>query len=95
MKTKLTLLAAALIVGISSTSAFAGRDWNYFPAAPSRTSAPVKAAFKSCCDTRNVVMPNASGKGVTVNKNVTCNTGCAAPHAGKSCDTKERKVCAN
>jgi len=30
-----------------------------------------------------------------VNKSIVCNTGCAVPHAGKSCTTAERKQCAN
>lgn len=94
MKTKLTLLAVALVVSFSSTSAIAGRDFNYFPVTPPKASAPAKSAFKSCCDTSNMVMPNPSGKGVTVTKRIDCNTGCSAPHVGKNCTAAERKQCA-
>ena len=105
MKTKLALLAVALVVSFSSTSAFAGQPTRviYGPKgnilavvrADSTPSTPAKPAFKACCDTRNNVMPNASGKGVTVTKQTTCNTGCAAPHAGNNCTAAERKQCTN
>lgn len=106
MKTKLILLAVALVVSFSSTSAFAGQPatrviyghkGNILAVLrnDSTPSTPAKPAFKSCCDTRNIVMPNLSGKGMTVTKSITCNTGCAAPRAGKNCNNAERKQCAS
>jgi hypothetical protein len=59
------------------------------------TASTASAAFNACCDTRNYVTPKPSGKGVDVTNRIDCNSGCTAPHAGKSCDNKERKVCAN
>lgn len=106
MKTKLALLAVALVVSFSSTSAFAGQPASRVIYGPkgnilavvrgdSVPSAPAKPAFKACCDTRNNVLPNISGKGMTVTKQTTCNTGCAVPHAGKNCNNAERQQCAN
>lgn len=95
MKTKLALLAVATIVGFSSTSAIAGRDWNYFPATPPKASAPAKPAFKSCCDTKTSYSMAPSGRGLQANKSIVCDTGCAAPHAGRNCTAAERTQCAN
>lgn len=95
MKTKLTLLAVALVVSFSSTSAIAGRDWNYFPVTPPKASAPAKPAFKSCCETKTSYSTAPSGRGLQASKSIVCNTGCAAPHAAKNCNNAERQQCAN
>ncbi len=96
MKTKLTLLAVALVVSFSSTSASAN-PWKGLPPAfnTPKASAPAKPAFKSCCETKTRYSSNGIKNGLVVNKSIECNTGCAAPHAGKNCNNAERKQCAN
>lgn len=92
MKTKLTLLAAALIVGFSATTASAN-PWKGMPFVP-----PAKAStaptLKSCCDVKTRYTTD-SKFGIKVNSETSCNTGCTMPHAGKSCSRSERKACAN
>ncbi len=102
MKTKLALLALALT---AVSGAFAGQPRVIYDAKGhilavvrdnQQAAVPVtRPALKSCCDTRTNVMPAPSGKGVNVTKSIVCNTGCAAPHAGKNCTAAERKQCAN
>ncbi len=93
MKTKLTVLAVALVVGFSSITANAN-PWKGLP--PSVTAkAPTRPAFKSCCETKTSYSTALSGRGVHANKSIVCNTGCSAPHAGKNCNAAERKQCAN
>lgn len=94
MKTKLTLLAVALLVSFGSTTASAN-PWKGMPPnfAP-KASAPAKPAFKGCCDTKTSYTTNGIKNGIVANKSIVCNTGCAAPHAGKNCDATERKQCA-
>lgn len=105
MKTKLTLLAVALVVSFSSTSALAGQPTRviYGPKGnilavvrgDSVPSAPAKPAFKSCCETKTRYTSNGIKNGLVVNKSIECNTGCAMSHAGKNCNSAERKQCAN
>jgi len=93
MKTKLTVLAVALVVGFSSITASAN-PWKGLP--PSVTAkAPTKPAFKSCCETKTSYTTNGIKNGLVANKSIVCNTGCTVPHAGKSCSATERKQCAN
>ena len=95
MKTKLALLAVTILVGFSSTSAIAN-PWKGLPPGfhtPARSSSA--PTFKSCCDSKTRYTSNGIKNGVVVNKSIVCNTGCAVPHAGKSCTTAERKQCAN
>lgn len=95
MKTKLALLAVTILVGFSSTSASAN-PWKGLPPGfhtPARSSSA--PAFKSCCDSKTRYTTNGIKNGVVVNKSIVCNTGCAVPHAGKSCTAAERKQCAN
>jgi hypothetical protein len=103
MKTKFALLAIMLS---AVSGAFAGQPASRViydskghilavVRSDATANAPAKPSLKPCCDTRTNVMPNPSGKGVNVTKSIVCNTGCAAPHAGKSCTAAERKQCAN
>ncbi|MFZ2281072.1 MAG: hypothetical protein WAW39_24950 [Prosthecobacter sp.] len=100
MKTKLTLLAATLIVGFSSTSATASPPgWDFYgskvtPAVSAAHAARVHG-LKSCCNTSTRYTTGPGKGGVQANRSVACNTGCNAPHNGKNCSTTERKQCAN
>ena len=93
MKTKLTVLAVALVVGFSSITASAN-PWKGLPPAVT-AKAPTKPVFKSCCETKTSYSTTPSGRGIQANKSIVCNTGCSAPHAGKNCNAAERKQCAN
>ncbi|HBJ85049.1 MAG TPA: hypothetical protein DDZ88_14495 [Verrucomicrobiales bacterium] len=95
MKTKLTLLAATLLVGFSSASVIANPWKGLPPSFAPKASAAAKPVFKSCCDTKTSYSTVPSGRGLQANKSIVCNTGCAAPHAGKNCNAAERKQCAN
>ena len=93
MKTKLTVLAVALVAGFISITASAN-PWKGLP--PSITAkAPTKPAFKSCCATKTSYSTAPSGRGIQANKSIVCNTGCSVTHAGKNCNAAERKQCAN
>ena len=93
MKTKLTVLAVALVVGFSSITASAN-PWKGLP--PSVTAkAPSRPAFKSCCETKTSYTTNGIKNGIVVNKSIVCNTGCSTPRAGKNCNTAERRQCAH
>lgn len=95
MKTKLTLLAAALVVGFSATTATAN-PWKGLPFMPvAKPIAPAKPALNSCCENKTRYTTTGIKNGIVVNKSVECNTGCPVPHAGKSCSRSERKACAN
>lgn len=95
MKTKLALLAVTILVGFSSTSASANPWKGVPPGFTAKASAPAKPAFKSCCETKTRYTTNGIKGGIVVNKSIVCNTGCAAPHAGKNCTAAERTQCAN
>ncbi|SKA85236.1 hypothetical protein SAMN02745166_01120 [Prosthecobacter debontii] len=96
MKTKLTLLAATLLVGFASTSAQAiPSNWSFANGQTSAKSGSVKPVRMSCCDTKTSYRTAPGGRGLQVNKSIVCNTGCSAPRAAKNCTAAERKQCAN
>lgn len=95
MKTKFAILAVTIFVGFSSTSASAN-PWKGLPPGfntPARSSSA--PAHKPCCDTKTRYTTNGIKSGIVVNKRIECNTDCAMPHAGKNCNSTERKQCAN
>ncbi|MFO1486389.1 MAG: hypothetical protein U1F71_23705 [Verrucomicrobiaceae bacterium] len=95
MKTKLTLLAATLLVGFSATSAIANPWKGMPPVFTPKASAPAKPAFQGCCNTSTRYTTNQVKGGVQANKSITCNIGCNMPHAGKACPASALKHCAN
>ncbi len=100
MKTKLTLLAATLIVGFSSTSATASPSgWDFYglkvtPAVQAGHAAH-SPGLKSCFDIRTPVTAGPNKGGAQADRTTTCNTGCNMPHAGKACPVNTLKHCAN
>ena len=100
MKTKLTLLAATLIVGFSSTNASASpTGWDFYGAKVTLSVSAAHAAktpsLKSCCNTSTRYSTGPGKGGIQASSSTACNTGCDAPHAGKNCSTTERKQCSN
>ncbi len=99
MKTRLTLLAAALIVGFSSTHAVAtppGMDFYAVKVTPAVQAAHAARSpgLKACFDTRANVTTGPNKGGAQAMPSTVCNTGCNMPHAGKACPASALKHCA-
>lgn len=99
MKTKLTLLAATLIVGFSASNALASPpNWDFYAV---KVTPAVQAAHaarspgsKACFDTRANVTTGPNKGGAQAIPRTVCNTGCNMPHAGKACSANALKHCA-
>ena len=104
MKTKMTILAAALLVGIVSTTAVLGRDWVY----PQATAQAAQPAPKDHCDMASMAgmnhMPGMCGMGNMSGAGGMCDMAAKPGDKGMACHSgshgtagasKEHKSCCN
>ena len=95
MKTKLALLAAVILAGIGSTTAIAGKDWNYFPAAPKASEADKPAAM-GCCAMGSMDHAKPAEQNAAAPAGMSCHSGDhAAAHAApaEGAVTKSKSCC--
>jgi hypothetical protein len=98
MKTKLTLLAATILVGFSATTASATpTNWSFANGQMEASAKPVgsKSGLKTCFTTLTRYITGPQKGGVKAETSTVCNTGCDTPHLAKNCTSKELKQCVN
>lgn len=99
MKTKLTLLAATLLVGFSaaSVSASPDKDFSGVRTAPKdNIHYPLagQAGLKSCCDLRAPQVPGPNKGGWQADRSVACRPACTMPQTANTCNGLARNRCA-
>jgi hypothetical protein len=99
MKTKLTLLAATLIIGFSASNTLASPpNWDFYAVkvtpAVQTAHAGRSPGLKACFDTRSSVTTGPNKGGAQAISSTECNSGCNMPHAGKACSANALKHCA-
>jgi hypothetical protein len=89
MKTKLSLLTAAIIAAIGSTATFAGNGPSFFPSA-TKPAASDRPAAMNCC-----VMNHAKSadKDATTSSGMSCHMGGHGDHAAMLGMAMEHKSC--
>jgi hypothetical protein len=92
MKPKLAILAALAFAAIGTTTAVAGRDWNYFRSKPATPTAE-KPTSLDCCGMAQMPSACHTNKGKASADSMSCHSGNHESHAGADQSAIQHKSC--